>query len=157
MADPRTYHFRLPKSKRQSEIVLGDPCHLGTQKHWPKCTTKRSVDTLAGVVAVVIHAAAGSSPAGAVSVMKKATDPASFHWLVPDADEPQQGQFVCACVPRALAAWRVRNAVSHPDVNDGEKRVNHQSLGIEVVNLQKNDPFVGGPTEVVDRCVKAGA
>lgn len=154
MADPRTFHFRLPRSKRPSEIVLGDPWYPGVQQYWPNCTTKRSVDPIAGVVAIVIHATAGSSSAGAVSVMKKTKDPASFHWLVPDENEPQHGQFVWACVPEALAAWHVRNAVSHPDVNGGEKRVNHWSLGIEVVNLQTNDPFSAWQVEATARVVR---
>lgn len=122
--------------------------------HWPNCTTKRSVDPIEGIVAVVSHATAGSSSTGAVSVMKKPTDPASFHWLVPEEDEPQHGQFVWACVPEAKAAWHVRNAVSHPDVNDSEKRVNHWSLGIEVVNLQNNDPFSPWQVEATTRIVR---
>ena len=154
MPDPRAYHFRLPKFKRPSEIVLDDPWYPGVQQYWPNCTTRRSADPIAGVVAVVIHATAGSSSSGAVSVMKKPVDPASFHWLVPDEDEPQHGQFVWACVPEALAAWHVRNAVSHPDLNGGEKKVNHWSLGIEVVNLQKNDPFSAWQVEATARIVR---
>jgi len=154
MPDPRSYHFTLPKSKRPTEVSLNDPWYPGVQPFWPNCTTKRSVDPILGVVAVVIHATAGTSSAGAISVMKKQTDPASFHWLVPDEDEPQHGQFVWACVPEALAAWHVRNAVSHPDVNGGEKKVNHWSLGIEAVNLQKNDPFSPWQFEATARIVR---
>lgn len=112
------------------------------------------MDPIAGIVAVVVHATAGSSSEGAVSVMKRKKDPASFHWLVPDEDEPQHGQFVWACVPEALAAWHVRNAASHPEVNDGQKRVNHWSLGIEVVNLQRNDPFSAWQVEATARVVR---
>ncbi|HEX6179971.1 MAG TPA: N-acetylmuramoyl-L-alanine amidase, partial [Chitinophagaceae bacterium] len=61
---------------------------------------------------------------------------ASFHWLVPDEDEPQHGQLIWACVRERDAAWHVRNSRHHPDVNDDETRVNHWSLGIEVVNRQ---------------------
>ena len=154
MPDPRSYHFILPKSRRPNEVALNDPWYPGVQPYWPRCTTKRSVDPILGVVAVVVHATAGSSSAGAISVMKKETDPASFHWLVPDEDEPQHGQFVWACVPEALAAWHVRNAVSLPDVNDGAKKVNHWSLGIEVVNLQKNDPFSSWQIEATARVVR---
>ncbi len=107
-----------------------------------------------GVTAVIIHATAGSSSAGAISVMKQTNSPASFHWLVPDEDEPQHGELVWACVPEALAAWHVRNAVSHPDVNDGENRVNHWSLGIEVVNRQENDPFSSWQVEMTARIVR---
>ncbi|MFN7953645.1 MAG: N-acetylmuramoyl-L-alanine amidase [bacterium] len=154
MPDPRTYHLALPKSKRPAEIALGDPWYPGVGPHWASCTTKRSVDPIHGVVAVVIHATAGSSSAGAVSVMARAENPASFHWLVPDEDEPQHGKLVWACVPEALAAWHVRNAASHPDVNGGAKRVNHWSLGIEVVNAQQNDPFSAWQLEATARIVR---
>jgi N-acetyl-anhydromuramyl-L-alanine amidase AmpD len=154
MPHPSTYHFRLPRSRRPSEIVLDNPWYPGVQPFWPNCTTRRSVDPIDGIVAVVIHATAGSSSAGAVSVMKKTTDPASFHWLVPDEDEPQHGQFVWACVPEAKAAWHVRNAAFHDDVNDGAKRINHWSLGIEVVNLQRNDPFSAWQVEATARIVR---
>lgn len=154
MPDAHNYHFKLPAAKRPTEGLLNEPWYPGVQKYWPTCTTKRSVDPIMGVVAVVIHATAGSSSAGAVSVMKKAQDAASFHWLVPDEDEPQHGQFVWACVPEALAAWHVRNAASHPDLNDGKGRVNHWSLGIEVVNAQKNDPFSPWQLEATARIVR---
>ena len=102
----------------------------------------------------MIHATAGSTSAGAISVMKRAVDQASFHWLVPDEDEEQHGQFVWACVPEALAAWHVRNAAFHADVNSGQKRVNHWSLGIEVVNSQKNDPFSDWQIEATARVAR---
>ena len=141
MADPKLYQFNLPKSRRPNESSIAEPWYPGVQKYWPTCTSKRSVDAIMGIVAVVIHATAGASSEGAISVMKKPVDAASFHWLVPDEDEPQHGQFVWACVPEALAAWHVRNAASHADVNGGARKVNHWSLGIEVVNSQKGDPF----------------
>ena len=139
MADPKLFQFNLPKSRRPGEVPLEEPWYPGIQRYWPDCTTKRSVDPILGIVAIVIHATAGASSEGAVSVMKAGD--ASFHWLVPDENEPQHGEFVWACVPEALAAWHVRNAVSNPDVNDGAKRVNHWSLGIEIVNTQEGDPF----------------
>lgn len=154
MLDPVTYYFTLPKSKRPSEVVLNEPWYPGVQPYWSNCTTKRSVDPIMGVTAVVIHATAGSSSAGAISVMKKTTGAASFHWLVPDEDEPQHGELVWACVPEALAAWHVRNAAFHPDVNDGQTRVNHWSLGIEVVNLQEDDPFSAWQVEATARIVR---
>ncbi|KRB24771.1 N-acetylmuramoyl-L-alanine amidase [Rhizobacter sp. Root16D2] len=154
MPDSHRYHFTLPKTPRPPEIVLNDPWYPGVQQYWPTCTTNRLVNPIDGVVAIVIHAMAGASSSGAVSVMKQPKDPASFHWLVPDEDEPQHGQFVWACVPEALAAWHVRSAASHPDVNGGEKRVNHWSLGIEVVNLQKNDPFSAWQIEATARVVR---
>lgn len=154
MPQPTTYHFTLPKSKRPGEIVLNEPWYPGVRAYWKNCTTKRSVDPIMGVRAVIIHATAGSSSAGAISVMKRTDSPASFHWLVPDEDESQHGELVWAFVPEALAAWHVRNAVSHPDVNDGENRVNHWSLGIEVVNRQQNDPFSSWQVEMTARIVR---
>ncbi len=57
-------------------------------------------------------------------------------------------------MPEALAAWHVRNTASHPDVNDGAKRVNHWSLGIEVVNKQEVDPFSAWQVEITARIVR---
>ena len=48
MADPRTYHFTLPKSRRPSEVTLVEPWYPGVQPHWPNCTTRRSVDPIMG-------------------------------------------------------------------------------------------------------------
>jgi N-acetylmuramoyl-L-alanine amidase len=153
-AKPETYHFTLTGSTRPHEVSLLDPWYPGVQEYWPQCTTKRSVDPIMGVVAVVIHATAGASSSGAVSVMKKPKDAASFHWLVPDEDETQHGKHVWACVPEALAAWHVRNTAFHADVNGGTKRVNHWSLGIEVVNTQKSDPFSDWQLEATARIVR---
>lgn len=154
MANPALFQFQLPNSGRPSEVTIAQPWYPGIQKYWPSCTTKRAVDPIFGVVAVVIHATAGASSEGAISVMKKPTNAASFHWLVPDEDEAQHGKLVWACVPEALAAWHVRNAVAHADVNKGAKKVNHWSLGIEVVNAQKNDPFSSWQLEATARIVR---
>jgi len=135
------YHFLLPAAQRPSEASINEAWYPGVQAYWKNCTTKRSVDPIFGIKAVVIHATAGSSSAGAVSVMKKTSDAASFHWLVPDENEEQHGSLVWACAPEARAAWHVRNVAFHDDVNGGETHVNHWSVGIEVVNLQKDDPF----------------
>lgn len=152
MADPKSFQFNLPKSRRPGEVSLVEPWYPGIQRYWPDCTTKRSVDPILGIVAIVIHATAGASSEGAVSVMKAGN--ASFHWLVPDENEPQHGQFVWACVPEALAAWHVRNAAFHADINQGALRVNHWSLGIEVVNTQSGDPFSDWQVEATARIVR---
>lgn len=137
MGDPKKYQFNLPKKGRPSDVSIIEPWYPGIKDYWSICTSKRSVDPIAGVTTVVIHATAGGSSAGAISVMKAGK--ASFHWLVPDEDEEQHGKLVWACAPEALAAWHVRNTASHPDVNGGAKKVNHWSLGIEVVNRQPED------------------
>ena len=76
--------------------------------------------------------APGSS--GAMAVMKAGK--ASWHWLVPDEDEDQHGKIVWACTPEARAARHVLPTKSHAKVNGGANRVNHWSLGIEIVNGQ---------------------
>ena len=101
---------------------------------------------------MVIHATAGGSSAGAVSVMT--TGKASFHWLVPAEDEPQHGTLVWACAPEARAAWHVKNACSHYDVNGAVNKINHWSLGIEVVNSQIDDPFSAWQIEAELRMVR---
>ncbi len=148
------YHFNLPKKGRPADAAFPETWYPGVQPYWPNCTTKRSGDPILGIKAVIIHATAGASSAGAISVMKKKESPASFHWLIPDEDEAQHGQLVWACVPETYAAWHVRNAASHPDINNGEKRVNHWSLGIEVVNTQANDSFSDWQLRVTAQIVR---
>ncbi len=134
MPNPKTYQFNFPRTGRPSDVILNEVWYPGIQAYWEQSTSSRIFDAILGIKAVVIHATAGSSSAGAISVMRDGK--ASFQWLVPDEDEPQHGQLVWACAPEARAAWHVRNACSHPDVNDGADKVNHWSLGIEVVNNQ---------------------
>lgn len=154
MGDPKRYQFDLPASRRPASVSIPEVWYPGIRDYWETSTSKRSVDPIFGVRAVVIHATAGASSAGAISVMKRSTSPASFHWLVPDEDEPQHGRLVWACAPEARAAWHVRNAAFHPDVNGGAKRVNHWSLGIEVVNTQVGDAFSAWQVEVTARIVR---
>jgi N-acetylmuramoyl-L-alanine amidase len=92
------------------------------------------MDPTTGVNTVVIHATAGSSSSGAASVIFAGK--ASFHWLVPDENEPQHGQFVWATCHETRAAFHVRKDKSHPKINGGQRDVNRFSLGIEVVNAQ---------------------
>ncbi|WHZ23950.1 MAG: N-acetylmuramoyl-L-alanine amidase [Nitrospira sp.] len=134
MADPTKYQFDLPETGRPMDVLLNEVWYPDIQAYWEISTSSRIYDAILGVKAVVIHATAGAGSAGAISVMKEGQ--ASFHWLLPDEDEPQHGQLVWACAPEARAAWHVRNACSHPDVNAGATKVNHWSVGIEVVNSQ---------------------
>jgi N-acetyl-anhydromuramyl-L-alanine amidase AmpD len=154
MSDPKSYQFNLPKSGKPSDVILPEVWYPGIKKYWETCTTKRSVDPILGIKAVVIHATAGGSSAGAISVMNRKEGAASFHWLVPDEDEPQHGNLIWACAPEARAAWHIRNAVSHPDVNGGAKRVNHWSLGIEVVNTQIGDPFSDWQVQITAQIIR---
>ena len=153
MADPKRYQFDLPARGRPARASLDEAWYPGIQPYWKDSTSSRIFDAIFGVRAVVIHATAGGSSAGAVSVMKAGK--ASFHWLVPGEDEPQHGKLVWACAPEARAAWHVRNACSHPDVNGGARRVNHWSLGIEIVNRQTpDDGFSDWQVEATARIVR---
>lgn len=155
MGDPKKYQFDLPANGRPTDVSLVEPWYPGIKDTWERCTSSRIFDAILGIRAIVIHATAGGSSAGAASVM--VAGKASFHWLVPDENEPQHGELVWACAPEARAAWHVQNSRSHPDVNGGAKKVNHWSLGIEVVNAQvASDAFsdwqVEATAQIVRRC-----
>lgn len=85
-----------------------------------------------GIDTIVIHATAGGSSAGAMSVTQRGT--ASWHALVPDEDEQGHGKYLYHCVPDSGAAWHVLSSVRHPV--DGLRNINDRSMGIEVVNWQ---------------------
>lgn len=153
MSDPRTYFFDLPQTGRPKRVDLPEEWYPGIDQYYPACTSTRMYHPLEGVRALVVHATAGSSSWGAVSVMKEAR--ASFHWLVPDENEPQHGHFIWACAPETLAAWHVRNSATHPDVFEGRNRINHYSLGIELVNNQTHlDKFSDWQVEIAARTVR---
>ncbi|PQA88373.1 N-acetylmuramoyl-L-alanine amidase [Hyphococcus luteus] len=137
-ADPKNYQFDLPF--RPEPAPLAETIH---KRAWAVAGT---VASLRGgppeetVRLIVIHATAGSTTDGAVSVM--AAGRASFHWVVPGKDEPAHGRHVWATCPERLAAWHVRRSCAHPDICDGANNLNRASLGIEVVNRQDGeDPF----------------
>ena len=155
MPRPETYQFNLSSRGRPQDAKIDEFWYPGLRSYWQKASSKRTVDPIFGIRAVVIHATAGSSSAGAISVIKGRS--ASFHWLVPDENEEQHGQFVWACIPEARAAWHVRNTCSHPAVNHGAKRINHWSLGIELVNAQtRGDAFsdwqIAATAQIVRYC-----
>ena len=153
MADPTRYQFNFPQRGRPTDVILSEVWYPGIQAYWESSTSSRIYDAILGIKAVVIHATAGSSSEGAISVMRDGH--ASFHWLLPDEDEPQHGHLVWACAPEARAAWHVRNTCSHPDVNAGATKVNHWSLGIEVVNSQgDSDTFSDWQIEATAQIVR---
>lgn len=94
--------------------------------------TRRPAYAPQGIDTIVIHATAGGSSAGAMSVTQKGT--ASWHLLVPDEDEPGHGEYAYRCVPDSGAAWHVLSKCKHPA--DGRTNINDRSMGVEVVNWQ---------------------
>ena len=134
--NPQKYFFELPNAGRPDPHPLKEFWYPGVRETWEKSTSSRIFDPILGVRGVAIHATAGSSSSGAMSVMKGGK--ASWHWLVADENEKAHGKFAWACAPESRAAWHIRNSASHPDVNGGNNKINHWSLGIELVNSQKD-------------------
>ncbi|MEL7683617.1 N-acetylmuramoyl-L-alanine amidase [Citromicrobium bathyomarinum] len=153
MGDPTTYHFDLDPAQRPAHAPLEERWWPGIRDAALKASSARIYDPIKGVRAVVIHATAGGSSAGAASVIFDGK--ASFHWLVPDEDEPQHAQFVWATCHEARAAWHVRNSCCHPVIWDRRGRINHWSLGIEVVNRQvRTDDFSDWQVEATAQIVR---
>ncbi|GJL94456.1 MAG: hypothetical protein DHS20C05_08610 [Hyphococcus sp.] len=135
MRDPKDYQFDLLASHRPTEPPLNEKVHPVAWAAARHCTSARTGDPNKAIRAIVIHATAGASTSGAVSVMQEHR--ASFHWLIPDENEAAHGKFVWASAPESRAAWHVRNNCSHKNVFMGATRINDWSLGIEIVNTQQ--------------------
>ncbi len=134
MRDPGDFHLDLPAGACPAPFSLPEKIHRRAWAAARQCTAPRPDDPALSIRAVVIHATAGSSTDGAVSVMEEAR--ASFHWLVPDENEHAHGSFVWASAPEARACWHVRNSCFHRHVCHGARRINDWSLGVEIVNAQ---------------------
>lgn len=134
MRNPVTFQFDLPAKNRPSPHPLNERLHSRAWSHWRRATSERRGPALEAVRVLVIHATAGASTEGAVSVIEEAR--ASFHWIVPDEDERAHGAHIWATAPEARSAWHVRYACSHPDICGGAKGLNQLSLGVEIVNRQ---------------------
>ncbi|MBC7450888.1 MAG: N-acetylmuramoyl-L-alanine amidase [Cytophagales bacterium] len=157
MADPTTFQINLPAAGRPSNVLITQEWFPRVQDYWAGCTTQRDGGPVNSITAIIIHATAGSTSAGAVTRMSEpdVNNRASFHWLVPDEDESQHGRLIWACTPENLAAWHVRNSASHPDVNNDQKKVNHWSLGIEIVNRQSGgDTFSDWQVKITAQIVR---
>ncbi|MDQ3021345.1 MAG: hypothetical protein M3R36_12360 [Bacteroidota bacterium] len=85
MGNPKTYHFKLTSANRPADVVIPELWYPGIKPFIKGSSSQRIFDPIFGIKAVVIHATAGGSSEGAVSVIKSGK--ASFHWLVPDEDE----------------------------------------------------------------------
>lgn len=140
MPDPKTFHFKLPGPFPGPQLPE-PPNSLfpGVEAHMSRATADRTLRSDGKIRAFVIHATAGSSSAGAMSVFF--SHRASWHWLVPDENEAEHRRHVWACAFERRAAFHVRPDRSHPDVNNGSRNVNFWSLGVEVVNSQQNDQY----------------
>ena len=151
MADPTEFFFELPSQGRPS--LFPAPEKVVSDIHWynQNRASNRIFHSINGIESVVIHATAGGSTAGALSWWK-GTPPdgarASAHWVVPDEDEAAHGDHVWAVVYETLAAWHVRNSATSPVIGNKSK-INHWSLGIEIVNRQNDsDTFSDWQYEV---------
>jgi N-acetyl-anhydromuramyl-L-alanine amidase AmpD len=137
MAELADFQFDLPSAGRPVPFQLFEQPYPGVRQYWEGSTSKRVLDPILGVAAIVVHASGGADSEGVMSAMKARKG--SWHWIVPDEDEAQHGHFVWAGAPEARAARHVRNSCSHPDVADGRLRVNHFSLGIQIVSRRKQE------------------
>lgn len=153
MPDPRSFQFDLAGLARPAPAALAEHIHRKAWAAAPACASLRGAPAREAVRVIVIHATAGSSARGAVSVMQDRR--ASFHWLVPGANELEHGRFVWATCPERLAAWHVRKACAHPAVCAGAANINRISLGVEIVNTQApDDPFTGWQVEAAAQIVR---
>lgn len=163
MSDPKNYHFKLPSDGRPAPFKLAERMYPGVAEYMHKRSSKRSGHPIESITTLVVHATAGGSSSGAMSVMetgkvkvgKKIISVSnSWHWLVPDENEEQHGKFVWACVYEALAANHVLAGKKHPEVNGGKSGINGVSLGIEIVNTQIADSFSNWQVEMTAEIVR---
>lgn len=156
MADPTDFQMDLPPDRHWPSIRLAERIHQTAWAASGGCASLRGMPARQAVRVIVVHATAGSTTDGAVSVMEEAR--ASFHWIVPDKDEAAHGNFVWATCPERLAAWHVRRSCSHPDICAGENNLNRSSLGIEIVNRQDGEePFSSWQLEAAADIVRYAA
>jgi N-acetyl-anhydromuramyl-L-alanine amidase AmpD len=139
---PDAYYFSLPQNGKPGPFPIQE--HRVPDYPWYDAHRARSRGghPINKITTVVIHATAGWATQHALDRWKEAT--ASAHWIVPDEDEPQHGQFVWSVVSESLAAYHVKDSKTHPDLGS-VLRVNDYSLGIEIVNTQDvqnyTDPY----------------
>lgn len=154
MGDPREYFFELPAAGAPSPFEIRQRMVSDIAWFNENRATARSFHPVNGIEGVVIHATAGGSTAGALAHWRTAGVQGSAHWIVPDEDESGHGEEVLSVVSESLAAWHVRNAVTHPRLNN-RKKINHWTLGIEIVNAQNNsDRFSDWQLEITALLVR---
>jgi len=136
MPDPKKYFLKLPNSGKPSPFALPEKIYSDIAWYNKHRASNRLFHAVNGIEGIAIHATAGGSTSGALSWWKNPNGgKASAHWIIPDEDEFGHGKHVLAVVYESLAAWHVRNSVSHPSMGN-RKKINHWTLGVEIVNRQ---------------------
>lgn len=155
-ADPKDFQFDLPLKPRPRHAPLAEKIH---ERAWAAAGNAASLRGAApeeAIRLIVIHATAGSTTGGAVSVIEEGR--ASFHWVVPGEAEAAHGRHVWATCPERLAAWHVRRSCAHPEICAGATNLNRASLGIEIVNRQDGkDEFSNWQIEAAAAIVRYAA
>lgn len=143
MRDPKNYFFKLPADNKPPFRPLEEEVHAEFQWLTRKRAKSRGLDVFEVIDTVVIHATAGYATEHAVDTWKDKKG--SAHWIVPDENEPQHGNFVWATVAESKAAYHVRDKINYEQYLGVGPKVNNRSLGIEIVNTQNvqnySDPF----------------
>jgi len=140
MANPTTFHFTLPADNRPALFRLNEELHTDFNWLTEHRSRGRGGDISNVLDTIVVHATAGFATQHAVDTWR--TVRASAHWIVPDENEPQHGNFVWATVAERKASFHVRDTISTSSTVLGATRnVNNRSLGIEIVNTQNVQDF----------------
>ena len=154
MSDPRDFYFRLPARQRPEYASFRQEYHPAYKWLSKRRARSRKRDVLEVVDTIVIHATAGYATQHAIDTWRK--KPASAHWIIPDEDEPQHGEFVWSTVEESKAAYHVGNVDYEGHIGAGPN-VNNRSLGIEIVNTQDaqayRDPYSPWQIEAAARIV----
>ncbi len=135
--DPANFQFDLDPARRPALMTLQEKIHPRAWEAAAACASIRGKDAMNAVRVIVIHATAGATSDGAISVMEAGR--ASFHWVVPGKEETTHGLHVWATCPERLAAWHVRKSCAHPAICAGATNLNRVSLGVEIVNRQDGE------------------
>ena len=135
MADPNSYFIDLSGKPRPNRFKLEETVYSKVDWFNQSRSSKRVFDPVMGIEGMVIHATAGGNTSGAIGHWETPGIQASAHWIVPDEDEPEHGRSALAVVYESRAAWHVNNAATSPKVGN-KLRINHWTLGVEVVNRQ---------------------
>lgn len=138
MMQPRDYILDLAGHARPARIALPEAVVHDIDWFNQNRASGRIFDPVTGIAGIVIHATAGSTSGGCLQWWRTG-GAASAHWVIPAEREALHGQRIIAAVYEARAAWHVRNDKANPRVNGGKARINHWSLGIEIVNTQSLD------------------